>query len=109
MMKNAMKSVLTAALVVMVPVVNLGMTASEANAQRRPSGTLVQRPAQNEPVRRPRPTEPVEVIIVEPVTLEPADNNSGGGLPADDPWITHCLTEHDAGEDIDDCLKDGGL
>ncbi|MFK8182250.1 MAG: hypothetical protein AB8B99_02665 [Phormidesmis sp.] len=107
-MKNAMKAAIATAFVVMVPVVGLGLTTGEANAQlQRAPDTRLESPTRNEPVRRPS-AEPTDVLVVEPVRLEPA-GNSGGGLPADDPWITHCLTEHDAGEDIDDCLKDGGL
>lgn len=106
-MKRTMKGVLVTALVALAPVTGLVTNANTASAQlrSRPSAQILERPAEVEPIR-PRPT--AEVFIIEPVTLEPANDSGGSNLPADDPWITHCLTDHDAGEDIDDCLKDGG-
>lgn len=106
-MKLTMKGALVTTLVIAAPVASLFAHAGTANAQlrSRPTEQILEQPVEVEPTR-PRPA--AEVFVIEPVTLEPADNSGSGSLPADDPWITHCLTDHDAGEDIDDCLKDGG-
>lgn len=106
-MKLTMKGAIVTALVVAAPVMGLLTHTGTANAQlrARPTEQILERPVEVGPTR-PQPA--TEVFVIEPLTVEPADNSGGGSLPADDPWITHCLTDHDAGEDIDDCLKDGG-
>ena len=103
-----MKSVLVSALVVMTPVASLFLSASDATAQVRQSSSsqeLSDRPADDD---EGDPEQPVEFSTVEPTRQEQV-NDTGSEMPADNPWIMHCLTEHDAGEDIDNCLNDGGL
>ncbi|MGE0825528.1 MAG: hypothetical protein AB7G75_17010 [Candidatus Binatia bacterium] len=38
-----------------------------------------------------------------------SSGSSDSALPADDPWITFCLIYSDPGEDLDECLRLGGV